>query len=272
MSIEKAPNSFYGATLTAHSTGNTKGSYAELLASTAIAAQGIIVTIAASNGVDRRFLVDIALGALGVESVIVANIPFAVGSGARTNSVSFYVPVNVPLNSRVAARCQSSITVATCQVSVQLISGASGAVATTLGATTASSAGTQIDPGGSANTKGAYVELTASLGVVGQWLSVIVSNKANSAPSTCDWGMDIALGAAAAEVVIVPSLHFNALATWDNIDPLTWSFPVSIPLGSRIAVRAACSTTDATDRLFDVVLIVSSSIPALLPRPVKLGI
>jgi len=34
--------------------------------------------------------------------------------------------------------------------------------------------------------------------------------------------------------------------------PVLGPFPVAIPSGSRIAARAQCNISDATDRLFDV--------------------
>ena len=60
----------------------------------------------------------------------------------------------------------------------------------------------------------------------------------------------------AAEVVIIPDVIIRGDDVTDFLSPPTVNLPVAeIASSTRIAIRAASSTTDATDRLFDAVII-----------------
>jgi hypothetical protein len=81
-------------------------------------------------------------------------------------------------------------------------------------------------------------------------------NQANQLMSTANWSIDIATGGAGAETVIVPDLICASLAsTVDGVVPSAFAVPVHIVTGTRIAARAKCTITDATDRLIDLILI-----------------
>lgn len=261
MAITKIPSGLYGTTVTAGGSNHTKGSYAELTASTSEAAQAVIVSVSNASTATRRFLFDIAVGAAGSESVVLANIPFANGSPATTNCPSFYLPLGIPTGSRVSARCQCSVASTTVNVSVNLIGGSSSATVDSYGAVTASTNGTQVDPGGTVDTKGSYVELTASSSATIEWLAVVITGRANGSPAIATFELDIATGGAGSESVVVPGLVF-ASANLSAFNALTWSFPVTIASGTRIAARAASSTNDAIDRLFDVMVFGSSNLPS----------
>jgi len=88
-----------GTTLTASAAGNTKGSYAQLIASTARDYSGLIVLAYGQSATE--YLMDIAIGASGSEQVIMPNVMLGIASMA-----GFYIPLAVPSGTRVAARCQ----------------------------------------------------------------------------------------------------------------------------------------------------------------------
>lgn len=128
----------------------------------------------------------------------------------------------------------------------------------TLGADTGNSGGDSIDPDGSADTKGSYDKITSSLSVGIKALMVCIGSSINNARQFCSWNLDIAVGPAGSEVVIIPDLYLCVFGGTDNhrvSPPFIGPFPVSIPAGGRVAARAKCNITDSTDRVFDLVLI-----------------
>ena len=260
MSIERTNR----VIITANAAAHTKGNWSELIASTAADSKEIIVNITLGNAGTRSYLVDIGVGAGGAESVIIANLLFA-PSPEGVPGVLIRLPIGIAAGSRLSARCQCSTGGATVEVLAYLVSGTSSAVVTTLGADTANTKGTTIDPGAVVSTKGSYVELTASVGVDVDYLGVIISGIRNAAPIFATFDMDVSTGAGGAEVVKIPDIFFLSLApatpvgTWIEV---AWSFELSIVSGTRIAVRAKSSTNDATDRLFDVILYAVSDVPS----------
>jgi hypothetical protein len=246
------------------STAHTKGSWTEMLASLSANTKEIVISMLYSNAGSTAFLFDIGIGGAGAETPIINNVIYA--PSPDLSVLVMPIPIGIAAGSRISARCQASVTAArSLTLAIEFISGTSSAVVTTIGADTANTKGVTIDPGASAGTKGSYSELTASLGVNAQVVNVAVSGKANTAPVGATFELDIATGAGGAEAVQIPDIPFISLApgapigTWQ---PVTWPFNLAIPSGTRIAARAKSTITDATDRLFDVVLYVSSGLPS----------
>ena len=247
-----------GTTVTAAGSANTKGSWVEIEDSTAYRAAGLWLLVR-SGAQSGDFLVDVSIGAAAAEQTIISNI-LVMRQALRWGIAPIWVPLEIPAGSRIAVRCQCSTANGSLGVEVSLVSGsplmgAGMQVATTYGASTADSGGTGVDPGGVAHTKGSYSELTASTTAPIRWLIVCVSNRANTAGATSAWLLDIAIGAAASEQVIIPNLQMVADSSFDMPMPSIFAFPVDIPTGTRIAARTQSDTTDATDRLLDVVVI-----------------
>ena len=248
-----------GTTVTASATANTKGAYAQLTASTPQAAGAIIVSLVAGAAADM--LVDLAIGTAGSETVIVANLTTSVGTGGSNNQgAPLLLPISIPAGTRLAARCQATVGNSTCQVAVHLLrstlimaSGLSRVV--TLGADTTDSGGTTIDPGATLNTKGAWVQMTASLSIPIRALAIGIGNRANGVSTSANFLIDIGIGGAGSETVLISNIHLREDAGADVVAPNRLPLiPVAIPAGARIAVRAASSITDATDRLLDCIL------------------
>lgn len=248
----------YSATVTSGSAGS-KGDYTELIAATSFDAYGLIVHVV--NAVDTRFfLLDIATGAEDSEVVLIPNLVLQSGQDAGNYAAHcFHAPLFVPAGTRLAARSADAIGTQGMGVSVHLVAGALGFAATYGRATdygtgiSGLTRGADVDPGGSANSKGTYVQLTASTTHPINILQLNVGNRANQAPAFYQWAVDIAIGAAMSEVVVVPDFSLQAADLGDGIFPNTFLFPVTeIPAGTRLAVRAMCSGTDATDRLINV--------------------
>lgn len=95
--------------------------------------------------------------------------------------------------------------------------------------------GTSVTASGTANTKGAYTELIASTVGDSYGVWVYLRGLQTSATNTSCL-VDISLGAAASEVVLIPNVNAGA-ADIANRGMQFYFFPVFIPAGSRVAAR-----------------------------------
>lgn len=239
---------------------NTKGVWAELIASTARVATGMQIDI--HVGGNGEFLIDIGIGAAGSEQVIIPNLHASRPTGGSRNGRNYVFPCGlIPAGTRISARCQASDTPNSSQVLVHLLSGGFplsgliGAVIDDIGTNTADSGGTQVDPGATANTKGAYSQLVATSTRRYRGLMVFTGSQGNLAMADARWLVDIAIGAASSEKIIIPDILFVSGSLTDIITPgAAGPFLVDIPSGTRLAARAQSDTNDATDRLLDVML------------------
>lgn len=242
-----------GTVLTANATIHTKGAYTTLIASTAFAAKGLLVQIGTTRTAADAF-VDIAIGGAGSETVIVPNMMSGSGNGNCTRQPAIYIPLMIPAGTRISARTQSTFTAAAITVKVHLLGTLLGGMepygkAIEFGADTSVTQGTTVDPGAVANTKGAWTQLTASCPLPLKALYIDNSNLVQTARSSADWLLDIGIGAAASELVIIPNIWIECVTIEDTIAHFpTPLIPVSVPAGSRISARCQCSLTTATLR------------------------
>jgi hypothetical protein len=246
-----------GVQLTTVGSTNTKGAWTQLVASTSVDLAGLWFSTLAFGSASTPRLVDIGIGAAASEQVLVANLTSQQGgAGASTEGDSVFIPIAVPAGSRLSARYQATNTAGTQYVNLTgQIGGPSYSNVDTYGATTADSGGIVIDPGGTANTKGAWVELTSSTARRHRALIVGVSSRGNVDLSSNEWLVDIATGAASSETVRIANVHLRSDVQGDSMGPqLIGPIDVDIAASSRLAVRASSRINDATDRLFDVVL------------------
>lgn len=254
--------STYNQAITAAGSTNTKGAYTTLVASLATDVDGFYLFVSTTGAASRSYLLDIATGGAGSETVVVANLPFQVGGDVTGANCCVFVPFPLSAGTRVSASCQSATASATISISLMTVKGGIAGVLTspvsfTYGANTATTRGTQVDPGGTISTKGAYVQLTAATVTTNnlQWLLVMLGNQLNTAMAAANFALDIATGAAASETVIIPDIIFASGTVFDGLLPSAFCFQVDIPTGTRIAARAKCSSNDATDRLIDLVVV-----------------
>jgi hypothetical protein len=236
---------------------NTKGAYTQVVASTPFASSRVYLTPEYHSAAWRFVLVDVATGAAGAETVIVANIAGASDMDAIASGFTA-IDVDIPAGSRVAVRAQSATGGTIPALGLVLEDRALGSLANpvTYGTDLTNSRGFTVDPGGTANTKGAYAVLAAStsarMDAVLLCVTAIVQGVSLTAAR---WLLDVATGAAGAETVLVPNLVFVSNANNDVVRPELVRFPVAIPAGTRVTVRAQCTDTGAFSRLLAVTLI-----------------
>jgi len=255
-----------GGILTTSGSANTKGSYTQIVASSTFQSNAAFVNLIAllpSASAPGNNLLDIATGAGGSEVVVVPNIMFEMDSATSGTALfskgSFTAPLGIASSTRIAARSQSSSSTIQVEFSLTLVAagGVSGITTfTNDGANTGTSGGVSIDPGGTANTKGAYSQITASTTAVAQWIAVLLIHGSTTATSA-RWMVDLATGAAASEVVLIPDLAPSLGDTSNNVTfgAGAWPFLTYIASSTRIAARASCSTNAATSRLLQAAVL-----------------
>ena len=243
-----------GTVLTASASTNTKGAWAQLVAATPIDAHAIAVIIR-TNTADQ--MMDIAVGPAGQEHVIVPNL--ITGDDGKSGSRPiFYLPISIPKGSRLSGRNQSTTGGAAQSLIVMLMNHGSGASPpmgriTDYGTATADSGGTGVDPGATLNTKNSWAELVAATASPIRQILICIGNQGNNVRSAASWLLNIGVGPAGQEHVILADMTLESETVADLMQPpVLGPFPVAIPSGSRIAARAQCNISDATDRLFDV--------------------
>ena len=99
--------------------------------------------------------------------------------------------------------------------------------------------GTTVTTGGTTSTKGTPAELIAATAFDAYWVVVTASGYSGSAAAS-DGAMDLLIGSATEEVLI-PDMLFGQAPDLNSVPtaPRMWQFPLYIPAGSRLAVRAA---------------------------------
>lgn len=250
------PSAQDGVTVTGSGTAHTKGSYSQLIASTLKPAYGLIVkmTGVSSSGDDTAMLLDIAIGAASSEIIIAPDLNAygADGTSSAYGGKYFYVPIFIPAGSRLSARCASVVTSATVGVDVWPLFG--GALYThagpinAYGVVSGSSRGTDITPGSDA--WGSWTQIVAStlrdhrLFFFGYGAAGDTSITSSSLPM----GIQLAVGAAASEVLIGEALFMSFRTNEVAGAPYPNLIHTPIPSGTRLAVRMfGSSGTEARD-------------------------
>ncbi len=245
-----------GTTITAAGSAHTKGAYAQLIASTGFVGSHLAILAQSESG-SFHGLFDIAVGAAASEQDVISNLHLC---AKGTEAQFLIVPLTIAAGSRISARCQASSANEELEMQVMLFGNtlantASLSRVTTYGANTADSGGVQVDPGAVANTKGSYSEITSSTTDPIRALVVAIGNQNNFNQTNAHALLDIAVGAATSEQVIISNMLYSTSTTSDRFHPIfAGPFPVNIPIGTRIAARSQSSNTDATDRLIDVIV------------------
>lgn len=232
---------FQGTSVTAGH--NAYGSYTQLVSSTSHDTCWMLVRIWPTNNTSFRTLTKIAVGAAASEKDIIFDLYASSGTnGNVTTEYSF--PCNIPAGTRISAACCNNGTTDSNLVVVMLFDGAFAhmdgcAGVDSIGMTTASSQATDVDPGGTANTKGSYVQLTSS--TARDYVGIIVNQGSNSTDNfsyTSPGSIDIAIGSSGNEIIILPDMAMCPHGAFNNAYSHPPFFPIAIPAGTRISARA----------------------------------
>lgn len=232
---------------------NTKGSWDQFIASTSFDYEWILIGLWHGTGTtNSEYLVDIGIGAAASEQVLVENLYGCLDGNSTSDEswvVKYLLPVHVPAGSRIAVRCQSAL--ASAEVDVQFFGIAGSPVVpvaglvSTYGADTSASEGTRLDPGASTASKGPWNELTSSTERQHSMMFIAFGFPDDLAwGSAIRMGLDIAIGAASSEEIIISDLilHSHGSSSDQGGNNLI-GLPVQIPAGTRISARLRTSNT-----------------------------
>jgi len=203
-----------------------------------------------------RYLVDIGLGT----QVYVQNI--LVYFNPRSHAKLITLPIQIPAGTVVKARMQAGthgmsgpdLYVSGIAYSQGFATSPAFQAVATYGVSTSTTSGTQIDPGGTADTKGGYTQITAATAATHRHLILCVAMD-NSAATDADWRIDLAVGTGGSEIAICQDMVMRATAGSDDVSDNFIPIRMLVPAGERLSVQAQCSITGATDRLFDCSII-----------------
>lgn len=235
--------------ITSGGSAHTKGAWTELIAATEHDANWIAIS-SNSHSVSTVGLIDIGIGA-AAEQILIPDL-FVIARNAGGGFPPYLFPVFIPKGSRITARWQNAAISATARVSVHLfggtlLSGGSGPSIVSGYGATASSLGTNIDPGATANTWSAWTEMTAATDRDHRWL-VLSGRYGDGAPAaTVSHRVQIGIGAAT-EQVLVPDIPITVDTIADFAFSAVTAYPIFIPKGSRLTLRVRASVTADGDR------------------------
>lgn len=243
------------------------GAIAEVVASAEFDAWVLDLFFGASAvaNTNTTALMDILIGPAGSEVELIADIMVGyVPTGAGASAYKrMWAPLFVPAGSRLSARVRSAVASKVYSLGIQLIGGGGPwshlpihcVKSRTVGAVPASSKGTPLATPGAAHAKGAWTVLEASVAEEARAIGWGVGLDADASAVNVNAFMDIGVGAAGAEQVIVPDIYFQSSSSEDvsRIDPLGgfWWLESPIPVGQRIVARYQGSVTTQP---FDLVL------------------
>lgn len=238
LNVSFNPGSTNPPTITAGSPAHTKGAWTEIVGGLGINASAIMLRGTVENvypNEEGNSLIDIGMGAAGSERVIIPNLFHPSSEGMQV-----LLPVRFPAGQRLAVRMQSVIASATMSLMITMMDqgywSPPGFDLVESSADLANSRGHTLTDPGAAHTKGAWTELIASTSFAAKKMLVVVDKlygEDGDAKST----VDIGVGSAGNEVVIVPDIY-----TWhkqfSSVGRLPYSlWDVNIPPGSRVAAR-----------------------------------
>lgn len=235
---------------------HTKGTWLQQIASTANDAQGIWIDFSFGSPTSA-FLVDIGTGAASSEVVVIADIACASSPNWIGAEGGAFFPLHIPAGTRVSARVQSNVLGDTCSCAITMVDvkGTSVGFNTceTIGTISASSRGKSVDAGGVANTKGAYSELVASTSGNYKYCAISIGANGDTSMSADTWSLiDIAIGGAGSEQIILGDIPYVNDTVYDMSIKQVQGLPLNIPKGSRVAARSQCISTAADARVSDV--------------------
>jgi hypothetical protein len=199
------------------------------------------------NGTTNSFsLLDIGIGTTGNEKAIYNDL-MAGSASNRQQNVRYWLPCDLPAGTQINARVRSSSASLLVDLQVIVFYGGFlnwqyGGIVDTYGAVTASSKGTNIADGGANTKNGTYAQIVAS--TTRHHKGLIVATQCNGTATAKNHFLDVAIGSAGNEKVIIPNLQFcrDGSAGQHRI-PVYSPIPVNIPSGTRLSVNMQSSST-----------------------------
>lgn len=241
------------------SAANTKGAWTSVTSGIEQAINGLFVETYSSSYENHEHLADIGIGSTPdtlVENIQVSREWVREGKG-------LYLPLYIAPNTEIQARQQTNYTLSN-SLTVAFFGYVSGRWQSpgvfnkcyTYGADTSDTGGLFVDPGGTADTMGSYVEFISALPETIGGFSISVGCRNDFTRSgNIHWYVDVAKGASGYEETLLDRWHCGSKGTYTDSPRPQFSpfFPIKVENGERIAIRCQCTAT-TSDRYIDVTL------------------
>jgi len=247
----------------ASATPNTEAaSWTEIVSATVEYCDGFWLSAIGTSATSSisQIILDIGIGAASSEIVLVSHLLFDHQNNKPIQGF-VYIPIPIPGGTRVAARIRCSV--ASHSIKVGIVLQRQGNTkpsntctkCVTYGDDTSDSGGTSIDPGVTANTEGAWTQMTSSTTDDTKMVIISLGNQANASRNNYYFRLDLGIGGSGSEVAAISNIPFNSGISTDMLTQIWFGpFPVDIPAGTRIALRLQCSGAASPARLVDAAI------------------
>ena len=230
----------------------TKGAYTQLIASTARQSHEIVLFLL-PDGNKNNFQVFVATGSAGSETDVMQVVYWSGSGSGRAECIR--LPLTIASGARVAVAVAAGAASQTLRVGVCLSDVSAygtGSQHFVAGVTGGGSGfqGTDVDPGATINTKGAWTQLTASTPNDADLLLVCIGMSQNNNLLGGNFLVDIATGGSGSETAIIENIPVIRNASEEGYSQFTVLHTVAS--GTRLSARAQCTINDASDRIVDV--------------------
>jgi hypothetical protein len=233
-----------GASITA----NALGTMTTILASTPFPVYGMELFLG-QNAWAASLSNTQALLSIGVAGTAVAQ---DVAFGGALAYHSWYFPLYVPIASSIGVQLRSAVGSKSGLFGVRLFGGGAGlesaSQAVTYGQVTASSTGTAMTAPASTNTKAAWTTISAATTSPARWILVGISAPPTTSTTAATGFIDIGVGAAGVEGIIIPDIHWSVTSNEDINCAMALCFPVNLPAGVRLAARYQATSISTASR------------------------
>ena len=191
--------------------------------------------------------VTLGIGSAGNEFALIADL---LEDGRVSGNVAYgdlFCPLRIPVGTRIAAKTSIATPGNACIYG--MAAGASGGVACGSICELAGTAGTgtDVDAGATANTKGAWTQLSASTAYPWRGFMLSIAD-ASSSSSNDPFLVDIGIGGSGSEQPILSNFFVRRLLNHGVVNPWHGPFLCDVPAGTRIAARVQTNTLTSTIR------------------------
>lgn len=250
-----------GSTASAANAINSKGAWVTIGDITQRKYEFLFLNVAQRTAGSAAFFIDFGIGPSGanVNSIyaLVENIPMSGRGGVDNWNPSYPLPIHVPMSKQMQIRCSATRSAAALHATVAgFTNGVFGkpgySRGITVGVVSASTLGSSVDAGGTANTKGTAVVLSSAAPCYSEAILAIIGDAGDVSRAAATFFLDVIVSSR----LSVDNFMFGQGAIFNVPTPaVSHLFPVQVSSGERIAARTQCSINTTGDRVIDLALI-----------------
>lgn len=237
-------------------TANVLGTYATIINPTVGDINGLFLHVASYPSSGTQASVTLAVGTSGANPVLT---DMMLGGSAISNQQFVaYLPLAIPSGSILSAALRSPTAATVVRAAVTavddgMMGGLSGQAIDTIGFVSASTQGTSVDPGGTANTKPSpYTQLVASTAADYCAIMFAFDSQAKATGTSNQQFVDIGLGASSSETAIIPNWPIYVFGGTTIQPSLTPWFEMDIKAGQRLSVRSQSNIITTPQRTIGI--------------------